>query len=153
MTNSDSVRHRLYYSLPKSVPPFDSALVDLDKKGMLKLLLSVAPPSCQIVTVGSHSTRYAKLLPMLFRKNFRLINLSLEYSNDLYFTGRVFHLFVRKKSSVPLSPLFFRGASCLHEISQSQGTVVDLYVGGLNFHEALKDRLRIKESVVVLEEQ
>lgn len=153
MTNSNSVRHRLCFSVPKSLPPFDCALIDLDKKGMLKLLLSVAPESCQILTVSSSETRLAKLFPMLFQKKFRCKSLSLEYSNELVFTGRVFHLFVRKKPFESLSPLFFRGASCLHELSQSHGTVIDLYVGGMNFHNALQDRLKIKESVVVLEEQ
>lgn len=152
--NSNSERHRLCYSVPERLPPFDSALVDLDKKGMLKLLLNVAPDACQIVTVSSEKTPLAKYFPMLFRKKFRCINFSIELPNDLIASGRIFHLFVRKAPFEPLSPLFYRGVSCLHELSQSHGSVIDLYVGGLNFHKALKERGdRFEESLVVMEEQ
>ncbi|AXG66734.1 hypothetical protein HOU08_gp008 [Dickeya phage vB_DsoM_JA29] len=153
MTDSNNERHRLICSVPESLPPFDSALIDLDKKGMLKLLLSAAPDVCQIVTLSSPKTPLAKYFPMLFRKKFRCVSFSLEFPNDLLLSGRVVHLFVRNKPFTTLSPLFYRGSSCLHELSQCSGRVIDLYVGGLKFHEALKERYGIKESIVFMEEQ
>ncbi|AXG66411.1 hypothetical protein JA13_008 [Dickeya phage vB_DsoM_JA13] len=154
MTDSNKGRHQLICRLPESLPPFDSALIDLDKKGMLKLLLSAAPDVCQIVTLSSAKTPLAKYFPMLFRKKFRCINFSLEFPNDLLLSGRVVHLFVRNKPLfTALSPLFYRGSSCLHELSQCSGRVIDLYVGGLTLHEALKERIGIKESIVFMEEQ
>lgn len=153
MTESENERHRLLYSVPKCLPPFDCALVDLDKKGMLKLLLSVAPDSCQILTVSSSKTPLAKYFPMLLKRNFRWKGYSLEFPNDLILSGRVVNLFVRRKEYNSLSPLFFRGESCLHEMSQAKGTVIDLYFGGLAFHKSLQDRLSVLKSIVVLEEQ
>lgn len=146
-------RYQLLYSVPDSLFEFDCALVDLDKKGMLKLLFNYAPESCQILTISSPNTPIAKYFPMLIKRGFVWRGYSLEFPNDLILSGRIVNLFVRKKPYNDLSPLFYRGISCLHELSQAKGRVIDLYFGGILFHHAMQNRLSITRTMVVMEEQ
>lgn len=148
----NNVRHRIFFRVPKCLPPFDSAIVNLDKKGMLKLLLNAAPKSCTILTFSSHVTPLAKYFNALHKKNFVCASFSLEFSNDLCFTGRMIHLFVRRKEWNELSNVFYKGDSFLHERNAIAGNTIDLYCGGQKFHDILKEVDRGK-SLVFSEEQ
>ena len=148
----DIVRHRLYVGRPKRVPPFDSAFVQLHDRDAVKLLIKAAPDVCHIVAL-TDGTRAAYALKLLHKRNFILRSISLEFDlHTILPTGRVVYLFTRGSYIyTPLSRYFSRGESMLHELSQSEGNVIDMFCFGQTFHHAIKQRDRGK-SIVFVEE-
>ncbi|QQO90150.1 hypothetical protein pEaSNUABM5_00008 [Erwinia phage pEa_SNUABM_5] len=148
----DNVKHRIYTGMPTKLPPFDSGFVHQHNRAALKLLLKAAPDVCQIVTL-TDGVGAAYALRLLSKRNFQLRSIALEFNlHDLTFSGRIAHLFVRgQQDYTPLSRYFARGSSMLHELSQAQGNVIDMFCFGQEFHQALKQRERGK-SIVFVEE-
>ncbi|AQT28497.1 hypothetical protein YOLOSWAG_10 [Erwinia phage vB_EamM_Yoloswag] len=118
----------------------------------LKLLVKAAPESCQILTV-TDGTSAAYAFKLLHKRNFNLRCTALELDlHTLEFSGRVAHLFVKGNFNyTKLSRWFCRGESMLHELSQSQGNVIDMFCFGKELHQALHQRNRGK-SIVFVEE-
>ena len=148
----DNVKHRIYCGLPTRLPPFDSGFVPTHNRAALKLLLKAAPDVCQIVTL-TDGVGAAYALRLLSKRNFLLRSIAVELDlHTLTLTGRVAHLFTRGYPDyTPLSRYFARGSSMLHELSQAQGNVIDMFCFGQEFHQALKQRERGK-SIVFVEE-